>query len=172
MAKKDTLTANGAYQECLNVDQPVGKNQRNLKEDVMLIQAMFKKLAELKSPAFLGLRSRDAVPEPTGNFDDGKTENAIWAYQRKNAKRSLRVDGVIHPAAYENRNIKVDFTWATNPLMTITLLHFDLQTSTRALFGFNTTYIEEIKRMVPCLPLGNQPGATSPGGPMARLGVP
>jgi len=151
MAKKDTITFNGVREECLNVDQPVGKKQRNLKEDVMLIQAMFKKLAELKSPAFLGLRSRDAVPEPTGNFDDGKTENAIWAYQRKNARRSLRVDGVIHPAAYENSNINRNRE--NTPLMTITLLHLDRVTAARGVFGINATYIEKVKRMVPCLPL-------------------
>src|SRR5262249_31225654 len=54
MAKKDVLTHNGVKIDCLNISQPVGKNQTNSKNDVKLVQAMFRKLAELGGgPTFL-----------------------------------------------------------------------------------------------------------------------
>src|SRR5262249_27741187 len=105
MAKRDTMTAGGTRLEGVNIDQPVGRDQTNKKEDVMLDQAMLEQLAERYYPASLGLRSWDEVPEPNGKFKDGKPEKAIWSYQRKNARRLLNVDGKVHPAAYTDRNI-------------------------------------------------------------------
>jgi hypothetical protein len=154
MAKQETMTINGFHQQCLNIDQPVGKNQPNFRPDVKLIQAMFWKLAEWAtafggSPGhvFLGLGSPTEVPDPgtgNGNFEDGKTEKAIWSYQRKHARHLLRVDGIIHPAAYHNRNIKGPASDVR--LMTLTLLHVHLTQFVD--LATDKTYIEEIKRFV------------------------
>ena len=98
----------------------------------------------------LGVQSRDEVPDPEdgdGNFEDGKTEKAIWSFQRKHARRLLRVDGIIHPAVYQNRNIKGGL--ADNRLLTITLLH-DLLSVFVSSTG-STSYIEPIKRTYPGL---------------------
>jgi hypothetical protein len=154
MAKQETMTINGFHQECLNINQPVGRHQPNLRSDVKLIQAMFWKLAEWVNAfgggpghAFLGLGSPDEVPDPRtgdGNFEDGKTEKAIWSYQRKHARNLLRVDGIVHPAAYPNRNIKG--AASDIRLMTITLLHFHLNNFVD--LATDKGYIEEIKRFV------------------------
>ena len=143
MAKKDIMTIGGAKGECVNTDQPVGKGQTNLKEDVMLIQALLGTLAKSASPGYVGLISFDQVPKPTGNFEDGLTEKAIWSYQRKNARKLLRVDGIVHPALYKDRNITL--TKGNDRLMMISLLHLDL-------LGFllwADLYIPEITRTVP-----------------------
>src|SRR5262245_3737917 len=114
MAKKDVMTINGQPFDCLNIDRSVGKNQANLKNDVKLIQVMLQKIVLWNGgPVFIGLRSWDEVPDPKaadGNFDDGRTEKAIWSYQRRYARNLLRVDGIIHPAAYHDRNIKGSFS--------------------------------------------------------------
>jgi hypothetical protein len=160
MAKKDTMTVNGKGGfPCLNIDQPVGRCQPNAKNDVKLIQAMFRKLAEWTTgpnggPLFLGLHTWNEVPDPKaddGNFEDGRTEKAIWSYQRKYARRLLRVDGIIHPAAYQDTNIKGRFSEIR--LMTITLLHDHLLDAALMRPGANETYIEAIKRTAPDLPL-------------------
>ena len=146
MAKKDIITTvGGAKHECVNTSQPVGKHLTNLKEDVMLVQAMLEKLAERASPDFIGLSSFDQVPEPTGNFDDGLTEKAIWSYQRKHAGKLLRVDGVVHPAAYHDRSL---FSNGDRRVMTITQLHFDLVDQFLISTG-DDNYIPEITRTVP-----------------------
>ncbi|HKB40422.1 MAG TPA: hypothetical protein VKD72_28595, partial [Gemmataceae bacterium] len=82
--------------------------------------------------------------------DDGKTEKTIWSYQRKYARRLLRVDGIIHPAVYENRNIKGGFSDIR--LMTITLLHEHLTFFTETAEK-PTSYIGEVKRTAPDLPI-------------------
>src|SRR5262245_48008673 len=111
MPLKETIIWNGVPGAGLNVGQTVGRGKWNFMGDVLLVQAMFKRLAELGSPKFIGLPSLDAVPEPKGTFDDhGKTETAIWSYQWKYANQMLRVDGIIHPASYQDRNIKVAST--------------------------------------------------------------
>jgi hypothetical protein len=156
MAKKDIITINGVRTACLNTDRPVGSNLANDSCDVLLVQAMLKRLAELgvSREGFLGLPSRDAVPEPNGNFEDGKTLNAILSYQRRNARKLLRVDGVIHPAAYQGRNIE-DHLGAR--FMTITLLHLHLVSLTQMALGPSpvtvdpATYITDLLRIAPAL---------------------
>jgi hypothetical protein len=155
MAKRETMTVNGKGGfACLNIDLPVGRSQANTKNDVKLIQAMFRKLAEWnpQGPKFLGLGSWNEVPDPKaadGNFEDGRTEKAIWSYQRKFARRLLRVDGIIHPASYQDRNIKG--RWSEIRLMTITLLHEHLLDY--SIMASKEDYMTEIKRFVPDLPL-------------------
>jgi hypothetical protein len=158
---KETIIFNGVPSPGLNVGWKVGKGQLNFMGDVLLVQAMFKRLAELTKPIFLGLPSRDAVPEPKGTFD-GKTEIAIWSYQRKHANQLLRVDGIIDRAVYQDRNIKVATTGGKAPpprLMTITLLHSHLvQQTMMATYGvkssasdYHEAYIADILRIAPGL---------------------
>jgi hypothetical protein len=156
MARRDIMTANGARLEVLNIDQPVGKNQPNDRMDVKLIQAMFWTLAkwDINGLRVLGPQSWTEVPDPrtgNGNFEDGRTEKAIWIYQRKYAHRLLRVDGIIHPAMYQNRNIEGLFNDIR--LMTITLLHDMLLANLPGAPVGVSSYIEGIKRIAPDLPI-------------------
>ena len=127
MANIDTLrfgSSAGDTAPCINVDAPVGPTKlsrvQNLKGDVMLIQASFFALAKWLNVNRVGLQSMDQVPVPTGLFD-AKTEAAIRAYQGKKGWRPLNRDGVIDPASYRNRTVRLG-----GPLMTITNLHLDL----------------------------------------------
>lgn len=121
MAKKEMFTWMGSKFETLNISESVGKGGANKTGDVMLIQAMLQYLAVApQTPKFIGLNSADEVPEPSGEFD-GKTAHAIKSYQRKYIRELLKADGIIHPASYENRNLK-----RAKPLMSITLLHIHL----------------------------------------------
>jgi hypothetical protein len=149
MARREQITINNMVTEGVNIDQPVGPGPtaKNLQQDVMLIQAMFEKLAERAGPGFLGLGSWDDVPEPSGNFDD-KTEKAIKSYQRKYLHQLLSADSNIHPGAFQGRNIR--FNGADTPQMTITLLHIQLRG--KYLFSAHPiSYLTEIKRTVPQL---------------------
>lgn len=117
MAKKDVITMYNHKFPALNLSESVGKGGANKTGDVMLVQAMFQYIAKGFKPKFIGVNSADDIPEPSGDYDD-KTERAIKSYQRKHIRNLLKVDGIIHPASYENRNLKR----MTSPLMTITLL--------------------------------------------------
>jgi hypothetical protein len=82
----------------INVSASVGRGGVNLREDVLVVQALFK-YTLVKGEAFRG----EPLPEPTGAFDR-VTERTIKKYQRL-AKRNygslgnIVVDGRIDPAA-------------------------------------------------------------------------
>jgi hypothetical protein len=149
MASKEIISINGKEFAAVNIAAPVGKGQPNRPEDVRLIQAMFQVIAAGLGPARLGLKPGE-VPEPTGNFEDGKTENAIWKFQRKNALKVRNVDGIIHPAAYKGRDLT---HMTTARLMSITLLHNEISDAKLFLPGATGTsdYIEDIVRRAPAL---------------------
>jgi hypothetical protein len=145
MAKKDTITFGTVAEPAVNVHFSVGSKGDNGPADVMLIQTMFRYLAHIKGipTQYLGLRLKD-LPEITGYCDD-KTKQAILKFQIKNAKHLLKIDGLIHPASYEDRNIK-----AGEPrLMSITLLHF--YAKEMQAWHPEQTYIEDLANMVPQL---------------------
>jgi hypothetical protein len=120
MATLETIQIAGELQAGFNVSAPVGALGTNAFGDVMLVQAMFKYIVAVFPPETLGVDSANDVSVPTGNFDT-KTRHLIEVFQRKNAHSLLRVDGLIHPAAYENRNVRVAL--GKDRMMTITLLH-------------------------------------------------
>lgn len=146
MAKRDVLTRGGKQEACVNLDAPVGPASvgrvRNRPGDVMLVQSIFNVFGKRLGPTFLGLQSMNEVPTPNGKYDD-KTEKVIANYQAGNRANALRVDGVIDPASYGNRNIEND---VSSKFMTITLLHIDL------FVLFDTAdYAAELLRLVPQL---------------------
>jgi len=87
--------------------------------DVILIQAMFRFIAEgFEETSNLGLASPDDLPELSG-FADSKTINAIRSFQTRWVNLLLRTDGLIHPANYF-RNLQVS---GSKPRMSITMIH-------------------------------------------------
>jgi hypothetical protein len=146
MAKKEMITRNGTQKLGINVDAPVGPvnvpRTRNLPSDVLLIQAIFNVFARRLNPAYLGLQSLDEVPTPNGVYD-AKTENAILRYQTTNRSDLLRVDGIVDPGSYGNRNV---IDRLGGQLMTITLFHMQLI----VLFDV-PDYTTELTRLVPQL---------------------
>ncbi len=125
MPRRDQISIDGNTDYGLNVFDTVGVGGTNNPGDVMVIQAMFRYLYELwakpEYAAFGSLRSGFLL-HPDGSINQ-KTNNAIRSFQRFFYWSVLNVDGRIHPAKYENRNIT---TGAGKRLMTITLLHQEL----------------------------------------------
>jgi hypothetical protein len=109
MAKKDRVTyIHGGLVstiETVNVHYRVGRGGENRPDDVMLIQALFRLIASdpVITSRQLGIPVAQ-IPEVTGSCD-ARTQNCIWAFQWKNCHQLLNVDGVIHPASYENRRL-------------------------------------------------------------------
>lgn len=82
----------------INVTASVGENGVNLKDDVMVVQAMLK-YSMKEHPYFRGFK----FPEPTGAIDD-ETKFLIKGYQRFLRKKDhvrVQVDGVIDRAIGE-----------------------------------------------------------------------
>jgi hypothetical protein len=125
----------------------VGGGAKNDKQDVMLIQALFKLVgySEYHAKKSFGLGIAD-LPEPTGAFDQ-KTIKAIWGFQCRMKHRLLNVDGKIHPGNYKNREIKD----ITGRLMAITLLNSLAVDG--ALMDYSTDVIPALKQIAPHLML-------------------
>ena len=120
MATKEMMTLSGAKFPCFNVSLPVGVGGSNAVDDVMLIQAMFRFIAErFGELSTLGITSRNDLSGLTGVLDK-KTINVITRYQSRWARILLATNGLIHPANYANRDLNLD---GTTRRMTITLLH-------------------------------------------------
>jgi hypothetical protein len=120
MARKEMLvTESDAKMDAVNLDFRVGAGGENHKDDVMVVQSLFRYISLEQDHArrFLG---NIVIPKIDG-ICGGVTLRAISHFQHKHAHRLLRVDGVIHPANYGKRHVG----WmASSPVMTITLLHF------------------------------------------------
>jgi hypothetical protein len=142
MPRRDLIKINGEGNYGLNVFDTVGISGANNPGDVMVVQAMFRYLAELwRKHSYdwkMPLRD-DLFLEPNGQVGK-KTYKAILAYQRFNRYELLSADGVIHPAKYDNRNIKFGGT----RVMTITLMHWDVYMADETL-----DYTGEIARRFP-----------------------
>lgn len=119
MAKKDKLNLRGSFFTTINLHYAVGRNAENRPDDVMLIQALFQWIGftPVTARSVLGVSIAE-LPKITG-ICDVITQRAIDAFQRKNAGKLLNVDGVIHPASYENRRLN---RTVGSRLMAITLL--------------------------------------------------
>lgn len=119
MAKREVITISEIKVRGFNVTDSVGHGGVNRKADVLLVQAMFQYLGELIGSERLGFQSAEDLPAVTGRID-AKTLSAIRTYQQNALWTLYQADGVIHPAVYHNRNIKLS---RSRRLMTITCLH-------------------------------------------------
>jgi hypothetical protein len=142
MAQFEEININGDSESGVNISKIVGFAGANLKEDVLLIQALFKYIADGMFPEMLGLGGDYKVPDVTGEMD-ADTYSAIAAFQIRNASRLLRhnFDGRIHPASYKNRVIK---NISKQPVMTITLLH--IMATDAAVFKGDYSYPQALAR--------------------------
>lgn len=149
MAKKDTITyrtgAGTDRQPCVNVHFRVGIGGDNSAADVMLIQTLFHYFGHYEGRPHpkLGFPLRE-MPAITGDCDL-KTNMAILNFQRANRHSLHSVDGLIHPASYEGRNIKT----GERRVMTITLLHFFA--NEMSINHPEPHYIDGLVKMVPDL---------------------
>jgi hypothetical protein len=150
MAKIEIANLKGEKIKHANISDLVGLGKRNEKNDVMLIQALFK-IAGGNSPHItkdlFGLESYKDLPKVTGDLDP-VTIKTIWQFQRINAHRLLSVDGVIHPASYGKRVLKEPFT---KPVMMITFLNIQAEYSTRIRFKDDLAFA--IKNFAPSIVL-------------------
>jgi hypothetical protein len=149
MAHIDTVQIRGFGSEVkhANISDTVGVGEKNEMSDVRLIQALFKLVGydKFRARQYFRLDFGD-LPEPTGEFDK-KTIDAIWAFQRINRHRLLKIDGKIHPANYKNRVIKS----IAGRVMGITFLNLWAQDG--ALFNHSTDVISALKIVAPQLVL-------------------
>lgn len=120
MPRRDLITIDGHADYGLNVFDTMGIGGANNPGDVMVVQAIFRYLVELRQPPVAKVEAdllEKLTVEVTGQISQ-KTTNAILAYQSYYSYKILSVDGIIYPAKYENRKIKFEGKW-----MTITHLH-------------------------------------------------
>jgi hypothetical protein len=106
----------------VNISGIVGFAGANHKDDVLLIQGLFKYIAEGLHPSAVGLGGEYKIPEITGEMD-ADTYSAISEFQLVNARTLLMsvFDGRFHPANYANRKLT---TGGNKRYMSITYLHF------------------------------------------------
>lgn len=152
MAKIETADFGVLKDFHANVSEIVGIGEKNEKNDVMLIQALFKLVgfSDFFAKKFFRLTIND-LPEPTGNFDE-KTIKALWAFQRTNQGRLLNVDGKIHPASYANRVLKNAFNGSR--LMMITFLNIQAIDG-EVMLGGVSNKMEAIKKLAPSIIFNN-----------------
>ena len=141
MAKREMIQVDGNEEWGLNVSETVGIGGRNKRGDVMLIQAMFRYIVKSGRESLVGVSSIDELPQVDGNYD-GRLGHLILNYQRNNRERLLNIDGVIHPASYQNREIKDKGIY---PLMTMTLLHWHTFITANVALGadYTTAFLNE-----------------------------
>ncbi|HRH45141.1 MAG TPA: hypothetical protein PKY82_26120 [Pyrinomonadaceae bacterium] len=135
------------YDQHANISDLVGVGQRNERNDVMAVQALFKMISldggvKIK----LGLQESD-FPEPTGEFNE-KTIHLIRVFQLRMGNRLLNADGKIHPANYKNRFLGNAFSQGSR-LMMITLLNI-MARDAQVTIGANST-LEAIQKFAPSI---------------------
>lgn len=141
MAKIDTITVDpndpeNTSSKFINVTATVGANGVNLKEDVMVVQALLK-LALEPNPDFRGVE----FPEPTGTFNEA-TAQLIKKYQRNHNRRhtqKVSIDGRIDPARGGH------YAFGTKKLWTIFSLNIKAL-ETAILYGYKDPVEEICKR--------------------------
>lgn len=148
MAKLEKANLKGEIIIHGNLSGTVGPGGRNERNDVLLIQALFQVAASnnrIITKELFGLERPGYLPAVTGNLDLATIE-AIWRFQVYNARRLLGVDGIIHPASYEKREIKEPYL---KPVMMITLLNMKAQSS--ADYRFKGDIASAIKSFAPSI---------------------
>jgi hypothetical protein len=149
MAKKDKINVRGSLFDTVNLNYRVGRGAENRPDDVMLVQALFRWIAYNPGAAKgqLGV-SMSELPQITGTCD-AVTQKVILAFQWKNSGKLLNVDGVIHPASYENRRLNYPAGGSTR-LMAITLL-CDLALDAGPARQYAGTFIQGLVELEPRL---------------------
>lgn len=147
MAKKDKLNLRGSFFDTVNLTYSVGRNADNKPDDVMLVQALFQWIGHNPGAAQgkIGVSAAE-LPKITGVFDSA-TQRAILAFQRKNGRSLLNIDGVIHPASYADRRLNYP---AGARLMAITLL-CDLAIDATVNRSFTGDFIQGLVSLEPRL---------------------
>lgn len=153
MACIEIVNFNVVKMEQTNISHVIGAGQKNERNDVMLIQTLFNLIgfSDVSAKLNFGLSKSD-LPEPTGIFD-GKTQQAIWEFQKINTRRLHNIDGKIHPASYKNRVLKKG---PGGRQMMITLLN--LLALEAALMNHSVDLISAIKKLSPKLILAKKAG--------------
>jgi|GEM_PF-5703670 len=133
----------GVYDEnAFNLSAQVGPRMPNRMGDVIVIQAMLNVIAsERVWSEYNGLKL-SLMPQVTGKFEQ-KTERAIRSFQEARHYNLVRVDGVVHPGAFENRIIRLDAS-----IMSISLLN--MEAGVVCSFKYNSLdHTKEIARLYP-----------------------
>ena len=133
MAKIETANLQGIKTKHANVSDVVGIGGKNERNDVMLIQSLFKIVGSFNNlilKELFGYEDSKELPDVTGVLDD-KTIKTIWNFQLNNARRLLSVDGKVHPASYQNRLLKEPYG---KPVMMITRLNIEAEFSANQRF--------------------------------------
>lgn len=145
MPAKEIITLGGFREPAVKITFTVGAGGDNGPADVMLIQTLFHYISNINGMPMKNIGfPLTEIPEITGRCD-AKTKKAILSFQRKNAGKLLNIDGLIHPAAYQGRNIR-----AGEPrVMTMTLLHY--YATDMAVHRSESNYIDGLIKMVPQL---------------------
>lgn len=136
MAKIETANLQGEKIIHGNISDVVGMGGKNERNDVMLIQALFRVAGShnnIITKELFGIEKFSDLPQITGSLDSD-TIRTIWKFQRINARRLLSVDGRVHPANYENRLLKEPFK---ERVMMITFLNIQAEFSTNSRFKGN-----------------------------------
>lgn len=148
MAKIEIANLKGEKMNHANISELVGLGERNERNDVMLIQALFRVAGSYNNiitKELFGLEKFNDLPAVTGILDS-YTIQTIWKFQRLNAHRLLSVDGKIHPASYEKRMLKEPYK---NRVMMITYLNLQAEHSTNSRFKGNL--VIAIKEFAPSI---------------------
>jgi hypothetical protein len=147
MARIDIANIYGSKLKHVNISDVVGSSGKNEKNDVMLIQALFKIAGygnDLIAMQLFGVKN-NALPDVTGTLDS-VTIQTIWSFQRQNASRLLSIDGKIHPASYQNRVIKN----TRGSVMAITFLNLEAESQARQRFK-NVDIPSVVKKFAPSI---------------------
>lgn len=145
MATKELIKIDDLELWGFNVSQTVGIGGKNEEGDVMLIQAMFYFLAAHDGLFYFDAKSLSELTPVDGNYSN-RFGRHILNYQKTKDYMLLGVDGLIHPASYQDRKIKFVEGGGDNRLMTITALHLDM-----ALESPHGEYVTDLLRFFPAL---------------------
>lgn len=155
MAFIDTIyTGNGHSEKTVNLTGSVGHGGWNYHNDVLLIQTLFRYIAETPGMSeidVLGFGDEYAIPDMDGKFSM-ETSNAIAQFQIVNKDRLLTgkgfVDFRIDPAKYRGRILRNLYgNRSAARLMTITLLHLLAKTCESG----RGSYIDTLRSMSPII---------------------
>lgn len=150
MAKIEIANLKGEKLKHANISDVVGIGGRNERNDVMLLQALFRiagSFNDLIKKDLFGFEKDEVLPKVTGDLDP-LTMETIWRFQRHNAHRLLSVDGKVHPASYENRLLKEPYK---RRLMMITLLNLEAAYSAKQRFKDDIAFA--VKNFAPSIVL-------------------
>ena len=145
MPKRELIKIDDLEMSGFNVSETVGIGGKNEEGDVMLIQAIFYFLGAHDQLSTFDVKSLSELTGVDGQYTN-RLGQFILSYQKTKDYLLLSVDGLIHPASYEDRKILFGEGGGDNRLMTITSLHLEM-----ALATFNEDYTTDFLRFFPGL---------------------